>query len=144
MELKEWRALREEGEPATLPSGLDVRLRRVNALDLATQGRIPQELHPQLDQFFQQGKTKANGMTLEEFKEFSGLIDIVCMACIVAPAGLEATELPYEDRLAIFTWANEVSGKLKPFRRTEEKPVDVAFAVGDVRPEAKRVSGAGR
>ena len=141
MELEEWRALRTQGEGATLPSGLEVRLKRVGAFDLAAEGKIPQELHPQLDRILQQGKTSTHAVTLEEFTEFAELINIVCAACIVAPEGLEATELPYEDRLAIFMWANEVSGKLKPFRSAEAEPVDTAFAVGDVRPAAKRVSG---
>lgn len=141
MQLDEWRALRAQGEAATLPSGLEVRLRRVSAFDLATQGRVPQELRPQLDHILQQERsTKA--VSLEEFTEFAELIDLVCAACIAAPEGLDAKELSYEDRLAIFMWANEVSGKLKIFRQPEVKPVESAFAVGDVRPATQRVPGA--
>lgn len=142
MNLEEWRALRAQGEPATLPSGLEVRLRRVGTLDLAQQGRIPQELRPQLEASMQQGQARA--VSLENFQEFAGVIDLVCAACLVTPEGLDVGELPYDDRLAIFMWANEVSGKLKTFRPENGQPVESAFAVGDVRPASKRVAGAGR
>lgn len=141
MQLEEWRALRTQGEAASLPSGLDVRLKRVSAFDLASQGKIPQELHPQLNRLIEQGPGAARNVTIEQFTEFAELIDLVCTACIVGPEGLEAIELPYNDRLSIFVWANEVSGKLQPFRSAQAEPVDTAFAVGDVRPAAKRVSG---
>jgi hypothetical protein len=41
MNLTEWRKLRTEGEAATLPSGLDVRLKRVGAMDLAERSGSP-------------------------------------------------------------------------------------------------------
>jgi hypothetical protein len=141
MQLEEWRALRTQGEAATLPSELEVRLKRVSAFDLAAQGRIPQELHPQLNRLIGQGAGAGKNVTIEEFAEFAELINVVCAACIVAPEDLDVTELTYNDRLSVFMWANEVSGKLKPFRGAEAEPVDTAFAVGDVRPAAKRVSG---
>ena len=139
MQLEEWRALRARGQTATLPSGLEVQLQRVGTLELAEQGRIPQELRPLLDRMIAGGQDKS--MTLADFAEYAAVINLVCEACLAGPEGLLVVELPYADRLAIFGWANEVSGKLKIFRAEENKPVDTAFAVGDVRPAAKRVSG---
>lgn len=141
MNLSEWRKLRTEGEAATLPSGLDVRLKRVGAMDLAEKGQIPQEMRPQLEKIIAGQQTR--NVTIEEFESFSGVINIVCAACLVGPEGLEVSELSYDDRLAIFKWANEVSGKLDLFRQQNGKPVESAFAVGDVRPAAQRVPRAG-
>ena len=43
MNLDEWRA-RQQGEDYTLPSGLDVRLKKVALLDLVQRGQIPDTL----------------------------------------------------------------------------------------------------
>jgi hypothetical protein len=78
MNLTEWRKLRTEGEAATLPSGLDVRLKRVGAMDLAEKGQIPQEMRPQLEKIIAGQQTR--NVTIEEFESFSGVINIVCAA----------------------------------------------------------------
>lgn len=140
MQLEEWRALRTQGEAATLPSELEVRLRRVSAMDLAEKGQVPQELRPQVERLIEGDKTRS--VTLEEFEGFAEVINLVCAACLVGPEGLDLSELSYVDRLAIFVWANDATKKLQMFRQPEIKPVESAFAVGDVRPAAKRVSGA--
>ena len=64
-------------------------------------------------------------VTVDQFVEFSALINLVCEACIVGPVGLEVTELPSQDRLAIFEWANEPAGSLQPFRREKAEPLGV-------------------
>lgn len=141
MNLSEWRKVRAEGSPATLPSGLEVQLKRVSALDLAEKGQIPQELRPQLEKVIAGEKTQ--NISLDEFEGFADVINVVCTACLVGPKGLDVAELPYNDRLAIFLWANEVTGKLVTFRQPAGEPVESAFAVGDVRPAAQRVPRAG-
>lgn len=119
MNLEEWRKQRQAGEEAELPSGLVVRIRKVSLMDLAEQGQIPQTLVPKINELMK-GK---GGNSVDEVKEASGLVNVVCRACIVEPAGLQVEELPYEDRLAIFTWASAVATKLKPFRREATEPV---------------------
>lgn len=119
MNLEEWRKQRQAGEDAELPSGLVVRLRKVSLMDLAEQGQIPQALVPKINELMR-GK---GGNSVDEVKETAGLVNVVCRACIVAPEGLVVDELPYEDRLAIFTWASAVATKLKPFRRESPQSV---------------------
>lgn len=113
MNLQEWRERRSQGEEATLPSGLAVRLRKVNVMDLAEQGKIPQTLQAQVDEVLAGGMGQ---MSLEKVRKYGDVVNVVCRAAIVAPEGLEVEELPFEDRLAVFTWANQVAGKLQSFR----------------------------
>lgn len=123
MNLAEWRKRREQGEDAQLPSGLHVQVRRVSMLDLAEQGKIPATLKPKIDALMRTGQTPA--VTVDQFAEFSELINLVCRACLAGPEGLDVHELPYIDRLAIFNWANEMTGVLQPFRREEAESVGV-------------------
>jgi hypothetical protein len=122
MNVDEWRKQREQGEDATLPSGLTVQLRQVSMLDLASKGEIPQTLKPQIDALMQ-GGANISKMTLEGISKFVGVIDLVVGACLAGPDGLKVSELTYQDKLAIFTWANEMGGKLQPFRRQEAESV---------------------
>lgn len=126
MNLAEWRALQSEGDDATLPSGLTVKLRRVGVMDLAERGQIPQTLAPQLEAYMSGGKK----VTLAQFNEQAEVINLVCQACIVAPADLGVEELPFADRLAIFQWANEVNQPLTSFRAKQNGAVETAFTVG--------------
>ena len=121
MNLQEWRARQQQGEDAELPSGLVVQLKRVSMLDLAEKGKIPATLKPKIDELMKSGQTVT--VTVDQFVEFVELINLVCEACIVGPAGLQVTELPSQDRMAIFEWANEMTGSLQPFRREEAESV---------------------
>ena len=123
MNLEAWRKRQQEGEEARLPSGLVVQVRRVSMLDLAEKGKIPATLKPKIDALLKAGQSTT--VTVDQFVEFVGLINLVCEACLVGPDGLDVTELPSQDRLAIFEWANEVSTSLQPFRREEAEPVGV-------------------
>lgn len=116
MNLQEWRRLQNEGEDADLPSGLTIKIKRVSMMDLAESGKIPQTIQPQFEKLMAMGNKVAEQMDLKTFTQFAGLITAVCDACIVDPDGLEAKELPYTDRLALFTWANEVNEELNFFR----------------------------
>jgi hypothetical protein len=131
MNLAEWRA-RQAGEEYTLPSGLDVVLKKVALIDLAQGGKIPQTLRAPVDEMM-----KSRGMDrvgLEQISEFTAVVDLVATACLAGPEGLTLTELPWADKLAIFTWANAQADKLVPFRREQDGAVESAFVVGELRP----------
>lgn len=134
MNLDEWRKLRTQGEAATLPSGLEVQLRKVSVVDLAQSGQIPATLRPVVNELITKPPTAPS---LDDLGEFGAVVDVVAQACLVGPEGLEVAELPWADRLAIYLWANEVAGKLEPFRAQNGKSVDAPFAVGELRAKAK-------
>lgn len=125
LSLDAWRARQSEGEDATLPSGLQIKIKRVGVLDLAERGEIPQTIQPQIDAFMSATNGNAPQVGLKEFQKFAAVINLVCAACIVAPAELDAKELPYADRLALFNWANEVNVEMTTFR--EVAPANVAI-----------------
>jgi hypothetical protein len=120
MNLAEWRAKQAQDEEAQLPSGLEVRVRRVSVFDLVEQGRIPQTLQPQIDAFIAKG---AKTTAMEMVSGMGELITLCCRAAIVWPEGLDAAELPFTDRLALFTWLNEDASKVSSFRVGKAKPV---------------------
>lgn len=140
MNLEEWRAKQKGGEPLTLPSGLDVQLRKVMLLDLVQQGKIPSTLRAQVDKMMKAGKNE--NMSLEGFEKYSEAVTEVCRACLAAPEGLDVDELMWTDKLAIWEWANAPSAKLATFRAKQAEPVDVALAGGDVRAETEQLVGA--
>lgn len=124
MRLEEWRAKRQAGEQATLPSGLEVTLRKVNLLELAKRGGIPQTLQPLAEQALQ-GK---RALTLTELAEIDEMAGIVAGACIVAPADLDPSELDFTDKMAIFQWANSGAATLSFRRQKQGDTVDAAPA----------------
>jgi hypothetical protein len=135
MNLDEWRARQQEGEAWTLPSGLDVRLKKVALLDLVHGGKIPDTLKAPVAEMV---KRKADAaVELADLQKFGAVLDLVAGACILEPQGLTAAELPTADKQAIFNWANSAAARLEPFRRGQGADVESAFAVGDVLPEAK-------
>ena len=134
MNLAEWRA-RQAGEEWTLPSGLDVKLKKVALVDLAQGGKIPQTLRAPVDEMMKLRGNERVG--LEEIAGFAAVVDLVATACLAGPEGLTVEELPWADKLAIFTWANAQADKLVPFRREQDGAVESAFAVGELRPETQ-------
>lgn len=134
MNLAEWRAVREGGEEGVLPSGLEVRLRRVSVLDLAQSGRVPQTLRPKMNEMMK-NPNQATG--LDELGELSEVVDLVVGACLAGPEGLTVAELPWADKMAIYLWANEASGRLEMFRQSSGKFMDAAFSVGELRTKTK-------
>lgn len=117
MNLTEWRALQNKGEEAELPCGLTVKLRRVSALDLAHQGKIPSTLQPQVDKFLAKSQQQGSKLSLNDLKELLPVVTLVCKACIVEPEDLDVDELPVNDRMTVFGWANEGAGRLQTFRK---------------------------
>lgn len=139
MNLQEWRQRKSAGEEATLPSGLEIRVKRVSLPDLAAQGKIPQTLQPNLELFmkFEAGQAP----TITQLGEMAPILDMICRACIVGPEGLDAAELEFSDKMAIVNWANEVAQGLKTFREGQGEPVGVGRTGEAVRAEA--VNGVG-
>lgn len=145
MDLKTWREQRAMGEAFTLPSGLDVKLKRVTLLDLVTQGKIPTTLSAQANEVHTSGK-----LPLARFSEFEPLINIVVAACVVAPTltlprdgeavtgeGMPVDELPIDDRLAVFTWAGSEAAPLRKFRGESRESVDAAQSGERIRDAAE-------
>lgn len=122
MNLQEWRQRKSQGEEAQLPSGLEVRVKRVSLPDLAAQGKIPQTLQPKIDEIV--GLTKSGqNPSIAQLGEMTAVLDAVCRACIVAPAELDVAELDFVDKMAVFDWANEAAVKLKTFRPEQSESV---------------------
>lgn len=121
MDLKAWREKRK-GERKMLPSGLDVTLRRVDLLDLAVQGGIPAPLMKAADKML-----IGTNVEVKDFENAEPVINLVVKACLVDPVvGDESDEnqvgvreLPVQDRLAIYNWANSGVAQLQDFRGEE-------------------------
>ena len=134
MNFNEWMERRNAGEKATLPSGLDVVVKRASVGDMVERGEVPQTVMPQARQFI--GGGGGTTMTLERFKEFSSLVNFICATCVVEPQEVKADPslLPYTDRITLFNWANEVNATLKTFRREEQQSVDAVQHGEGLRP----------
>ena len=134
MKLSDWRAKRVETR--TLPSGLEVQLKKVMLLDLAANGQIPETL----DALVQ--KATANGFGINEVQEFMPLVNVVVKACLVSPQlaeigddeHLTLEEIPAADRIDIFTWANGAATALSSFRVEQAGDVE-SVPVGDGVPQ---------
>lgn len=111
MELTEWRTRKQE---FVLPSGLTVSLKRVSLLDLAAKGNIPQNLMAPVEEAVHRKPT--DKFTLTELRKFSEVAVFVAKSCLIGPEGLDVNELSWEDIQSIYVWANEIGGKLEPFR----------------------------
>jgi hypothetical protein len=132
MNLNEWRKQREEEK--TLPSGLQVRLRKVSLVDLVANGQIPNTLLSSIDDMRKQEGIDLDAMTaddidIEEFPQYAGLYNAVALSCVIEPEiGQEPSddvlgveELPFDDRVFIFKWANGEAEKLESFREEERE-----------------------
>ena len=121
MDLATWRAQREQ--TLTLPSGLTVRVRRVQLLDLAAQGMVPAPLHDQVQALINHAAQQHLAVTLAEFPQHAAVIDMVVTAAVIDPpiaavadeAHLAVSELEFADRLAIFSWAHQEASALATF-----------------------------
>jgi len=122
MDLQAWRKKQQEGERVTLPSGLEVRVKRVGLLDLAAQGNVPAPLLGMVEKVLD---SQTHKLVMADFPDYAALINSVVLAAVIDPpiadeadaTHLAVDELPMGDRLALFNWANEVATKLEPFRK---------------------------
>jgi hypothetical protein len=121
MDLKSWREKRIEGEQFDLQSGLSVRLRRCDLMDLAVLGNVPTPLVDEVDMLLSNTKTE---LKVEDFPRFAPVINLVVKACMIEPeiadqadeTHLGIDELPMLDRFAIYNWAIRGLQPLVPFR----------------------------
>ncbi len=132
MNLAEWRARQQQGEAFTLPSGLDVQLKKVALIDLAQAGQIPTTLRAPVAEMLKRKPDQP--VDLSDVEKFGQVLDIVVKACIVEPAELDVAELSSFDKQTVFNWANQPAGRLEPFRRQQSGDVESSFTVGDLPP----------
>lgn len=140
MNLAEWKAKQQAGEEGVLPSGLDVVLKKVSIVDLAASGQIPQTLAVKLNGIMKGGEVAVD---LTQMAEYASMIEVVARACIVEPAELDVKELPFEDKLAVFNWANEGVSQLNGFRPIKKAGVGAAPTGQNVQPTTEFVVGVG-
>lgn len=131
MDLSEWRAKRDAGEPYELPSGLVMRLRRVGLLDLAALGEIPAPLVGMVETLLQREEVELSLGDFAKYGEVAGMV--VKAAAVDPPVADEADEthvglgeLAMTDRIAVFNWANGAARLLRPFRPEAGEPVGAA------------------
>ena len=144
MNLQEWRERRKETQDFLTPSGLVVKLKRLTLLDLVEQGEIPVPLAGIVNRLLQENVE----LDVDNHPEFAPAIDLVARACIVDPLvadepdekHLGIKELPAKDRLAIYTWANQESTLLLPFRQEPEEPAGAAPGGDELREAPQRDS----
>lgn len=141
MKLSEWRKSRRA--EASLPSGLDVQLQKVSLVDLAAEGKIPAPLLGTIDEMTEM--TEDVMIDLAEFPKYAEAINVVASAVILDPPVAEEPdaehlgvhELPFEDRVWLFNWANEEAGELAGFREEQGAGNESAFDGADVQPETE-------
>lgn len=122
MDLAQWRSQRTA--TITLPSGLGVQVQRVAILDLAAQGRIPMPLVGHVQALLDHAQT-TGGVAVEvaTFSDYAQIVDLIVQAAVTKPplaavgdeAHLGLDELPIEDKLAIFNWAQAGGAPLAAF-----------------------------
>lgn len=125
MNYAEYRKQRLDGEALTLPSGLQVRVKKVSLLDLAFNGEIPQTLNPLTDDLLDRGREiKVTAADLVKYGEIVGLIAKACL--IDPPVADESDEthialkdMDADDKLELFQWANRGASQMEKFRKEQ-------------------------
>ncbi len=129
MNLAEWRE--QQVEAATLPSGLEMSLKRVSLTDLVMNGEIPNTLISVFEEAQQEGDFNPDefmkSFDFADFSKFTDVYNVVVKACAVEPPVLDEPsdealgikEISYEDKKFIFDWANKGVAQLKKFRDEE-------------------------
>lgn len=120
------------GEAFTLPTGLEVRLKRLQLLDLAALGQIPSTL---IGLANKQLAEDAWTISVQNFQKYEPVVRLLAHACIQEPANVPAELLSAADCIAIWNWANEVTVAVRPFR--PERNGDEAAGPGGVKVRAK-------
>ena len=124
--VQEWRAAREQVEPKTLPSGQVAMLRRVHLLDLVEAGKIPDALSGLVLEVIDEGIKEPD---LQDLTGYIEVVNLMAVAAFVDPPlvqgkgtdeALGVEEVSFQDRAAVFAWANEEAQKLRPFRKEQD------------------------
>lgn len=130
MNYSEYRKARLDGEALTLPSGLEVRVKKVTLMDLALNGEIPQTLNPLTDDLLNKA-----GMTVQvtaaDFPRYGELVALVVKACLIDPmiadesdeGHIALKDMEAADKTEIFRWANRGAAQLEKFRAKQARDV---------------------
>lgn len=114
-------------------SGLTVYLRDASVTDLMLLGKLPQSLLNAIVAESEKDGKKSESVDLSQFAnsdQFGSLVNGVVMACVVEPPVAEKggeehlgiDEIPGDDRMEIFNWANrEVAPLTGKFRKKSRK-----------------------
>lgn len=143
MNLADWRQSRIE--EMTLPSGLDVTVKHVGLTDLLVGGNLPAPLLDQISELVEHDAS----IQVSNFSNYAESINAVVKACMVYPpvadepddTHIALSELPFEDRVHIFEWANGEAVKLSSFREEPAGSVDAALDVIDVQQSPEQHPG---
>lgn len=120
--LADWRASRVHED--VLPSGLAVKLRDVTMTDLLFTGKLP----PAFAEMAEKAGRDGGEVDLKElFKnaaEFAQMLNALVSIALVEPqigetaddGHITLEELPNDDKMHIFNWANREVSQLKSFR----------------------------
>lgn len=119
-DLNAWRQGRQE--TLTLSCGLTVTVRKVDLLDLAAKGQIPVPLHAAVQQMLAQSAADP-GLDVATLPERAAVIDLIVAAALVEPrisaepsdTTITLSELPFVDRISIFSWAHEEAAQVATF-----------------------------
>lgn len=146
--LSRWRAQRQATLP--LPSGLSVRVRKIELLDLVGTGKIPAPMLSEFQRAAEPGADVAQ-VGMEKLLDVLPMINEVVLAAVVDPPvakeadeehlGLE--ELPLNDKLTIFNWTQEEAVALAGFHQGQAQPLDPPLLVHGIRDEAEPDPGPG-
>lgn len=100
---------------------LPVKLQRINIINLASQGKIPNPLMPSVMQIFQHGNLEmGEGNEAEKLKKFKELTDLFAEVSFVEPTFKEITDLvdlTDDQRTIIYNFAVGGVLALEPFRK---------------------------
>jgi hypothetical protein len=119
-QLAKWRASRRH--ELSLPSGLNVTVKDATIMDLVIAGNVPQSLN---DLMMKQAEDGGGGSmdlsTLDGTRDFGQLVNALLMVCVVEPPvayiadddHLGIDEIPGEDKMAIFNWANREAAAVR-------------------------------
>ncbi len=126
----------------TLPvSGLTFKLKQVSLADLMVQGQIPDALSGLVDKVMSSGDGKME-LAGDDLGQIGQMFDVVVLACVVSPPisrepdedTLGLSEIPFNDKEAIFSWANGEASALSSFR-SENGTADTTAPVGEYVPQ---------
>lgn len=142
-QLAEWRA--KKFHDLTLPSGLVVKIKDVDLIALAFDGKIPNTMLGMVEEL-QRAKGVIQAESLDKFGE---VVNILIRNCVVDPQISDAPgedsicidELNGADRIEIFMFANREVGELTNFRPVEEQPVESVQPGNDLQPAAEQIAG---
>lgn len=129
MNLNQWREKKKPTE-VVLPSGLAVKLRKVDPQQLVSGGQIPVVLLNEIKQNPGKEISLSNDQLLDDLPTYMGMIDSVVMGAMVEP---EVTAKPTEttvgideldlgDKMFVLSWAMEDTNALRPFRAESKQP----------------------